>query len=188
MEKRNGWTAGKRQVGRDKFLLLDGYNVIHALVPYKELAAESLESARYALLDDLVDYQAFTGVSVTVVFDAYTSKSKKVKKEDFKGVGSVFTKAHQTADSFIEAEVERLVRDPRNLVRVVTSDWAEQQVVLGSGAARMTPSEFFYELQRVKKSIQERLPTGSKAAESIEDQLSNQAKAALNAIRKGKSS
>lgn len=165
--------------------MLDGYNVIHAIERYKSLTGESLESARYALLDDLVDYQAFTGDTVTVVFDAYTSKGKKVKREVFKGVEVIFTKEHQTADSYIESEADRLVRDPKHLVRVVTSDWAEQQLVMGSGAVRMTPREFYFELERVRHLIRERLPKQVKTGESIETQLSSEAKALLDKIRKG---
>ena len=180
--------TNKRLMGRNRFLLLDGYNVIHAIESYKALSAESLEASRYALQDDLVDYRAFTGDTVTVIFDAYTSKAKKIKRESFKGVEVVYTKAHQTADSYIEAEVERLVRDPKNLVRVVTSDWAEQQVVMGSGAVRMTPREFFYELQSVRAAIRERLPKQVKGGESIEAQLTVQEKALLDAIRRGNSS
>jgi len=178
----------KRLIGRNKFLFLDGYNVIYAIERYKSLSGESLESARYALLDDLVDYQAFTGDAVTVVFDAYTSKGKKIKREMFKGVEVVFTKEHQTADSYIESEVDRLVRDPKHLVRVVTSDWAEQQVVMGSGAVRMTPREFRFELEKVGLAIRERLPKQVKTGESIEAQLTAEAKALLDAIRKGNSS
>jgi uncharacterized protein len=178
----------KRLIGRYKFLMLDGYNVIHAIERYKSLSRESLESARYALLDDLVDYQAFTGDAVVVVFDAYTSKGKKIKREMFKGVVVIYTKEHQTADSYIESEAERLVQDPKHLVRVVTSDWAEQQLVMGSGAVRMTPREFHFELERVRLAIQERLPKQIKTGESIETQLSSEAKALLNAIRKGNSS
>lgn len=189
MEKTpNSQSRNKRLIGRNRFLLLDGYNVIHAIESYKALSVESLESARYALQDDLVDYRAFTGDTVIVIFDAYTSKGKKIKRELFKGVEIIFTKAHQTADSYIESEVERLVRDPKNLVRVVTSDWAEQQVVMGSGAVRMTPREFYYELQGVRSAIRERLPKHVKGGESLESQLTAEEKELLDAIRRGNSS
>jgi predicted RNA-binding protein with PIN domain len=59
---------------------------------------------------------------------------------------------------------------------------------MGSGAVRMTPREFHFELERVRLAIQERLPKQIKTGESIETQLSSEAKALLNAIRKGNSS
>lgn len=181
-------SSNKRLVARRRYLFLDGYNVIHALGRYKGLSDASLESARYGLIDDLVDYRAFTGEVVTVVFDAYTTKGRKTKIELFKGVNVVYTREHQTADSFIEAEAEKLSQDPKNLVRVVTSDWAEQQVVLGSGAVRLTPREYEYELERVKQAIKDKLPENTRVGDSIESQLSNETKALMDAMRKGKSS
>lgn len=179
--------VNKRRVARYRHLLLDGYNVIHAVGRYKTLSETSLEASRERLTDDLVDYCAFTGDVVTVVFDAYTTKGKKTKKETVRGVHVVYTREHQTADSYIEVEAERLGKDPKNLVRVVTSDWAEQQAVMGSGAVRLTPIEFFLELQHVAEAIQKRLPVSDAKGGPIEDQLSPDARKILEAWRRGDS-
>jgi hypothetical protein len=176
----------KRLVARHRHLFLDGYNVIHALERYKALSETSLEAARDCLIDDLIDYCAYMGEDVTVVFDAYTNKGRVTKKATFKGIHVVFTREHQTADSYIEVEAERLGTDPRNLVRVVTSDWAEQQAVLGSGAIRLTPREFYFDLQRVHDAIQNRLPVSTGSGSSIEDKLTSEDRRVLEAWRRGK--
>ena len=52
-----------------EFLLVDGYNIIHAWDELKELCEISLESARQRLIDILSNYQGFKSITVIVVFD-----------------------------------------------------------------------------------------------------------------------
>lgn len=57
-----------------EFLLVDGYNIIHAWDELKELCEVSLESARQKLMDILSNYQGFKKITVIVVFDGYLVK------------------------------------------------------------------------------------------------------------------
>ena len=57
----------------------------------------------------------------------------------------VYTKERQTADAYIEKTTYAL--GEKNSVRVVTSDYDEQLVVLGAGGIRVTPKEFIGEIE-----------------------------------------
>ncbi len=136
-----------------KHLILDGYNVLNALEPFSKQLKISLEDARQSLNDALREYTALTGEHVVVVYDAYKGKSKITKIEKFGQFEVVFTKENETADSYIEVLAESLSDNKRNMVRVVTSDWAEQQIVLGIGASRMVPKEFYQEYLKLKTNL-----------------------------------
>ncbi len=140
-----------------EYVIVDGYNIINALSHLKEISKGSLEEARDAIINELVEYHSFTGKEVIIVFDAYQVKGTKVKKEKYKGIEVVFTKEHQTADSYIEEVVEKLTKNKRDIVKVVTSDWAEQQVVLGSGAVRMIPRELKIEMDQIRHKIKNKV-------------------------------
>jgi len=56
-------------------------------------------------------------------------------------------------------------------VKVVTSDWAEQQVVLGSGAIRMAPRELVRDLKTVKNDLKEKYVKDSFKRNFLEDSL-----------------
>ncbi|WP_213238215.1 NYN domain-containing protein [Fusibacter paucivorans] len=142
----------KGKLYEKRFLFIDGYNLINQW----QLNAknESLEEGRQKLIALLSEYRAYRNERVIVVFDAYQVKSARPKIEKAFNLEIVYTKENQTADSYIEIEVERLAADPRHYIRVVTGDWAQQQMILGSGAYRMTAREFKEELQRVKKRIE----------------------------------
>ena len=142
----------RAQLYEVKHLYVDGYNVINQVNSMKSNV--SLEESRRKLIDKLIEYQSFTHQFVTVVFDAHQVKGTQPKIELIEGVKVVYTKERQTADSYIEIEVAKLSKNPRNLTRVVTGDWAEQQAVLGSGALRVTVLEFLDELKQVTHKIE----------------------------------
>jgi len=134
-----------------EFLIIDGYNVINAWSDLKVISEGSLEEARNVLIDKMAEYQSYTGAQVIIVFDAYQVKSTKINKDKINNVEIVFTKKNQTADSYIEKKVEGLAKDKRNIVKVVTSDLAEQQFILGSGGVRVLPRELEFQYGQMKK-------------------------------------
>lgn len=136
-----------------EILIIDGYNVINAWSDLKEISEESLEEARNILIDRMAEYRSYTGVEVIIVFDAYQVKSSKINKDKINDVEIVFTKKNQTADSYIEEKVEKLAKNKRNIVKVVTSDLAEQQFILGSGGVRVLPRELKYQYDQIKTKI-----------------------------------
>ena len=56
------------------FLIVDGYNIIHAWPELEDLTNVSLESARIKLMDILCNYQGVSGETVILVFDGYLVK------------------------------------------------------------------------------------------------------------------
>ncbi|MDF2548424.1 MAG: hypothetical protein K0R93_3322 [Anaerosolibacter sp.] len=154
-----------------KYLLVDGYNVINAWPELKKLGVEHLQEARDRLIELLVEYKSFTGDRVILVFDAHLVKGTLIKEQSLHGVEIIFTKEHQTADSYIEKKVEELTKNRRNVVRVATSDWAEQQVVLGSGATRISARELHIEIELVKKQIRTKTNEVQKNYDRLGDRI-----------------
>ncbi|MDD5956025.1 MAG: TetM/TetW/TetO/TetS family tetracycline resistance ribosomal protection protein [Lachnospiraceae bacterium] len=128
-----------------RFMIVDGYNVIHASHELSQLFHENMDSARTKLVDEVENYQGFDGAETIVVFDAYNRKGNAGRESKSGKVTVVYTKQDQTADAYIE-KFTHDHRD-RDSVRVVTSDNAEQTIAIGNGAIRVTAKEFLQELR-----------------------------------------
>ena len=145
----HGSTAKKTPESKlPRYMLIDGYNVIFADSELKSLANDDLHAARTKLLDIVADYQGYVGDTVIVVFDAWRKKGGMGSSEKYGDVYVEFTKEAQTADAYIERAVHQLMPNAR--ITVVTSDAAEQVIVSGSGAYRMSSREFFGEIERIR--------------------------------------
>ena len=125
----------------DSYLLVDGYNVIFADAALSELARSSLDHARHRLTDILINYSGFRRLKTILVFDAYRMKNESREITQIGGITVVYTKKAETADMYIERVSHELA--PNSRVRVVTSDYAEQLIILGNGALRVSAAEFF---------------------------------------------
>jgi len=133
-------------------LIVDGYNVINAWSEFIE-DKDNLEYARDKLVDILSEYGAYKGFkTIIIVFDAHMVAGKGVTRIQTGQLEVIYTKEGETADSCIEKMTYELVRQCRH-VYVVTSDWAEQMFVLGTGAFRMSARELKIDVARVKKEI-----------------------------------
>ena len=124
---------------KNSYLIVDGYNIINAWSQLKEISKNDLEHAREKLIHYIIEYAQFTGKKAIIVFDAYNVKNSKEKVEERKYVTIVYTKEHQTADSYIEKFISTLSKYDE--IQVATSDYAEQQIVLGKGATRISARE-----------------------------------------------
>lgn len=169
-----------------EFLIIDGYNIINAWPDLKKISQGSLEEARDVLIDKMVEYRSYTNIEVIVVFDAYRVEGAKIKKEKINGVNVIFTKKNQTADSYIEKKVEQLAKDKRNIVKVVTSDWAEQQIVLGSGGIRVLPRELKVEYNQMRTKIKKRTKTSKQSRMILGDRIDDKVLEILEKWRKDK--
>ncbi|HHW31066.1 MAG TPA: NYN domain-containing protein [Clostridiaceae bacterium] len=120
-------------------LVVDAYNVINAWTDVFDLQRESMEDCRDRLLNILSNYQGLCKIKIIVVFDAHHVKGSQHKEESFDMLTVVYTKEKETADNYIE----RFVHQYSDIytIRVVTSDYLEQRIVLGSGGVRMSPKE-----------------------------------------------
>ncbi len=138
-----------------EYLLIDGYNVLHAWDDLQKMANDNLESARKHLADMLCNYQGYRGGKVILVFDAYQVKGSIGVVENYHNIQIVYTKEAETADTYIEKATHTIAKKHR--VRVVTSDATMQYIILGSGGLRVSARTFRQEIDQVEKEIREYL-------------------------------
>lgn len=152
-----------------EYLLVDGYNIIFAWDELKKIAADNLDLARSMLINALANYCGYKQNNVILVFDAYKLKGNTGSVEDASGISVVYTKEAETADMYIEKTTHQLAKNCR--VRVATSDGAEQMIILGSGAFRVSAAELYEEIKMAEKAIRnmvDKLPTGGRQFHKIE--------------------
>lgn len=136
-----------------EYLLVDGYNVIHAWEDLKELSRINFEAARNKLMDILCNYQGYKKCTVILVFDAYKVEGFQMEVQKYHNIYVVYTKEAETADQYIEKVVHEIGR--KYHVTVVTSDGIEQIVTLGQGGTLISAREFLQEVEIVRKLIQD---------------------------------
>lgn len=134
-----------------EYLLVDGYNIIFGWEELNQLAKENLELARARLINILCNYQGFRRCNLILVFDAYRVKGNHREIEKEHGITVVYTKEAETADMYIEKTAHELGKGHR--VRVATSDNVEQIIIMGSGAIRVSATEFLAEVNEVEEAI-----------------------------------
>ena len=145
----------KSSIGKDDYLLVDGYNIIFAWQELKELADINIDSARDKLIEKLANYQGYKGCKLILVFDAYKVKGGKenvIKQGD---MWIVYTKEAETADRYIAKASLELTG--KGMVRVATSDALIQMIIFGSGAVRTSARELEAEVKYVEGLIAEKL-------------------------------
>jgi len=147
--------SGQRQIQpRDRgpeYLLVDGYNIIYAWDELQEVARTNLDAARKLLMDLLSNYQGYKQCVVILVFDAYKVPRSTGEVVRYHNIYVVFTKQAETADAYIEKATYEIGR--RHRVRVATSDGAEQLIILGHGALRLSARAFQAEVEQVSGQI-----------------------------------
>lgn len=134
------------QTHKDRVLLVDGYNYLHADRDSEELMNQNLDAATSRLNDILDNYAAITGTNVIVVYDAYRvpGHTLSVRKQGL--VTVVYTKEAQTADNYIERYAHENAQ--KYDITVVTSDGLLQNIVAGAGCFIMSSRAFAEELDR----------------------------------------
>ena len=137
----------------EKYLLVDGYNVIFAWKWLKELAEENIDGARGALMDILCNYQSICHMEVILVFDAYRVKGHTTEFTDYRNIHVVYTKEAETADYYIEHFAHENSR--RFDITVVTSDGLEQVIIRGQGCTLVSSREFEKEVKRAEDFLRQ---------------------------------
>ena len=135
------------------YIIIDGYNVIFAIDELKRVADTDIALARDILIRTMCNYTAFRKCHAEIVFDAYKRKGAGGSVEKCGNVTVVYTKEGMTADSYVEKATYDLAKT--HTVRVVTTDLAEQNVVLGSGGLRVSAREFKIEIESTTAEINE---------------------------------
>ncbi|WP_425803070.1 NYN domain-containing protein [Desulfitobacterium sp. Sab5] len=148
---------GREKESKEEYLLVDGYNIIHAWPELKELVDENMDGARMKLLDSLSNYQGIRKCQIIAVFDAYRVQGHFEEVIDYHNIHIVFTREAQTADHYIE----RFAHDNQKKynITVATSDGLEQLIIRGAGCSLLSARELKAEIEganeRIRREYQE---------------------------------
>lgn len=140
---------------KDKYLLVDGYNVIFAWKELRELAQVNIDSARDKLIEIMSNYQGYKKIHMMIVFDAYKVRGFGGEQKNFGNVCVVFTKEACTADRYIEKFAHDYGK--KYDITVATSDSVEQVIILGQGCNLISSREFEKEVEITNIQIRENL-------------------------------
>lgn len=135
-------------------LIVDGYNMIYAWPKLKDLVKTAPDAARDQLLTMLSNYQGYWHHPVIVVFDAYRTSSPQERIVHDQQLEIVYTKSAQTADAYIEKATHHLAGELT--IIVATSDGAEQNIILGQGALRISARELYERIQTTHQQAMNR--------------------------------
>lgn len=136
---------------RQKWLLVDGYNILFAWDSLKEQAKTDLDAARRQLCNALRSYAGFTGTQVTVVFDGYRVKGNPGEKALEGNIRVVYTGEGETADRYLEELAARIGKN--DAVWVASSDSLIQLSSFRSGVLRISARELEQEVARARKEM-----------------------------------
>ena len=168
----------------NEYLVLDGYNIINAWSDLKEIAYEDLDGSRQKLIEIMMEYAAFKGVKVIIVFDAYLVKGARESVFEYKNLTVVYTKEHMTADSYIEKFISNAKKNIR--IKVASSDGAQQQIVLGKGGSRMSARELQIEIDNTKTKIKRKTEEKNLEKNTLDCILDEETLSKLQKIRRNR--
>lgn len=135
----------------EKYLLVDGYNIVFAWEELSALAQDNIDAARGRLMDILCNYQGYKKCILILVFDAYKVKGNIGEMFDYHNIHVVYTREAETADQYIEKLAHRMGKDYD--VTVATSDGLEQLIIRGQGCRLLSAREFQEEVKATEKQI-----------------------------------
>ena len=182
-----GTSSGRKiQEAAESYLLVDGYNIIHAWKDLKDLAHKNLDSARDVLMDILSDYQGSRGGRLILVFDAYRVKGGTERTYRYHNIDIVFTKEAETADAYIERVTKQIAK--KYDVTVATSDGLEQIIIWGHGAKRMSAMELKAEVEDEHRKVQEFINRTQRGSSRLFEHLDEEDAEAIEKLRLGEES
>ena len=184
----------EKDSSRTEYLLVDGYNIIFAWEGLKaakkiiSIAVDedgALAHARTALVDVLSDFQGSTGIAVIIVFDAHRVKNGIESVERQGNVSVVFTREAETADAYIERTALKLTKQAT--VRVATSDFLEQIIIMSHGARRISAAGLLDEVIATKQVLREKYIENRPIKQNLLfDNLDEETARILERMRRGK--
>ena len=136
---------------KQKYIIVDGYNVIFAWEELANQARSDLDAARRQLCDALSSFAGFTKCRLVVVFDGYKQKGNPGEKSRFHNIQVVYTREGETADAYIEALADQI--GSNYAVRVASSDALVQISSLRSGVLRMSARELKAEVEAAREDM-----------------------------------
>ena len=149
---------------KEKYMLIDGYNVVHAWEELNGIAEKDLNGAAGRLMDIVSNYSAITGIKTILVFDAYKVPGHSTEKIKYHNITVVYTKTAETADRYIERYAHE---NGKNYdIVVVTSDGVEQVIIRGAGCTLMSSRDFYEDCNRKSEDLKSmKLPDSVKISE-----------------------
>lgn len=145
------FTEYKGTKAKEKCMLIDGYNVVHAWPELSSLAEADLNAAAMKLMDIVSDYAGMSGMTTLLVFDAYKLKGHKTEENDYFNIKVVYTKTAQTADQYIERYAHENAK--KYDITVVTSDGVEQVIIRGQGCTLVSSRDFEAMYENYRKGL-----------------------------------
>jgi predicted RNA-binding protein with PIN domain len=139
----------------EEYIIIDGYNFLFGVDELRRAAESDIARARDLLTRLMCDYAAFRKCKVIIAFDAYKRRNGEGSVEEIGPVTVVYTRESQTADAYIERTTYEIAEN--HSVRVVTSDYQDQLVILGSGGLRVSAREFYLEILDTLRLIREKI-------------------------------
>ena len=136
---------------KQKYIIVDGYNMIFSWSDLSELARGDIDAARRKLCDELSSFAGFTKCRLLVVFDGWKQKGNPGEKSQFHNIQVVYTKEGETADAYIEALAAEIGNN--YAVRVASSDSLVQISSFRSGVLRMSARELMEEVETARKEM-----------------------------------
>lgn len=134
------------------YLFVDGYNIINAWPHLLRLANEiDLDSAREKLITTMSEYQKLSAYKVIVVFDAYMIKSGTNTEEQRDNIKIIYTKEHESADSYIEKQVNDMKKHDEMIV--ASNDGMIQRIILSRGGVRISAQELWKSYLDLKSNL-----------------------------------
>lgn len=130
--------------------VIDGYNLMYSLEELKDIVKTNFIMAREKVIDFVSDFKGYVNARVILVFDAYKQNYSAPQLDDNGIIEIVYTKALQTADTYIENVVKKL--NDKYRVITVTSDYLEQLGVLSSDSIRLSCKELINRYNNMKRS------------------------------------
>jgi predicted RNA-binding protein with PIN domain len=160
-------------------IIIDGYNVLHAVPRYRTLLRDDLAAARDRLVDDVASFAAGAW-QASIVFDG-ASRTDDAPQSDVAGVRVLFSPEGIDADAVVE-ELARIVRGRGDEAVVVTSDATTQQTVFGGRVVRMSAREFGVELAGEAADRQGHAPS-ARSGSALDGRIDATTRSALLRLR-----
>lgn len=187
-------------------LLIDGYNIIGSWTNLKRIRdTEGLEAARWALIEDSINYSAWQGFSTQIVFDAHYQNTCAHQETITENVSVYYTNFGETADTYIEKACATyrhyLRRIPQQTIKsaklpdgfylsrliVATSDRAQQLTVIGYGAEWVSASQLSYEITAtIERARRNHKPQKQSNSRFLSNSLDPKARQRLAELRMGR--
>lgn len=165
-----------------RYLFVDGYNIINQWENLTPLIDKDLELAREKLIESLLEFSHVQDLDIILVFDAYKVKGNQGTSFKKDNLEVVYTKELETADHYIEKELDHIGRVRE--VTVATSDYIEQQIILARGGSRISARELEVMVKNSQSLVRLEAKKIKKTTKSIKNTLKEETLKELEDIKK----